>query len=403
MPVQQSGSAGQSSMGTSDVPVMVSNVAGSFAWHVLYERNPVLVKQTRDSHPYGPEQRRALDLLGEEIVSGPMRPMPRDAHDRAAWDHWGADYYGEPWADAPYLWSESYFYRRLLEAVEFFNPGPWYRHDPFEHLKTAELHDPTLDAHLAGLDNLAELPTREKTEALLLASLWGNRADLGFRIGMATTGQQQAQHTRLVADDTDAVASALDSGAASTICVVADNAGRELLSDLLLIDHLLDSGLAARVVLHVKPSPYYVSDATTSDFVQCLRRLASVPGAASEAAHRLQQATGDGRVALHAHEFYCAPLPLHDMPADLADEFADASMIILKGDLNYRRLVGDYHWPPTTAFADTEAYFPGRVVALRTLKSEAVVGIESTIVTDLDSTDQPWRTNGTYGLVQARI
>ncbi|MEV0611489.1 ARMT1-like domain-containing protein [Polymorphospora rubra] len=61
------------------------------------------------------------------------------------------------------------------------------------------------------------------------------------------------------------------------MCLVADNAGRELLADLVLVDHLLAAGLAERVTLHVKPYPYYVSDATTADVVGCLRRLASGP------------------------------------------------------------------------------------------------------------------------------
>ena len=36
-------------------------------------------------------------------------------------------------------WSESYFYRRVLDAVGFFEPGPWRGVDPFAPLKRAEL------------------------------------------------------------------------------------------------------------------------------------------------------------------------------------------------------------------------------------------------------------------------
>jgi hypothetical protein len=43
----------------------------------------------------------------------------------AAWSAWGAGLFGRPWLDAPFLWSESYFYRRLLDATGFFGPGPW--------------------------------------------------------------------------------------------------------------------------------------------------------------------------------------------------------------------------------------------------------------------------------------
>ena len=58
------------------------------------------------------------------------------------------------------------------------------------------------------------------------------------------------------------------------------------------------------------------------------------------------------------------------MPADLAEEFAASSLTLLKGDLNYRRLVGDRPGRRATPFADVTAYFPGPVAALRTLKSD---------------------------------
>jgi hypothetical protein len=91
----------------------------------------------------------------------------------------------------------------------------------------------------------------------------------------------------------------------------------------------------------------------------CLRRLAATRGTASEIAHRPHVAVAEGSVSLHTHEFYCAPWSYHRMPCDLAAEFEHASLTILKGDLNYRRLVGDHYWPPTTPFADVTAYFPG--------------------------------------------
>jgi len=70
---------------------------------------------------------------------------------------------------------------------------------------------------------------------LLLASLWGNRADLGFRIGVEATDGNHHDAAGLIADDTVPLLTALHSGP-QTIAVIADNAGRELLSDLILIE-----------------------------------------------------------------------------------------------------------------------------------------------------------------------
>jgi damage control phosphatase ARMT1-like protein len=91
------------------------------------------------------------------------------------------------------------------------------------------------------------------------------------------------------------------------------------------------------------------------------------------------------------------------MPGDLAAEFEHASLTILKGDLNYRRLVGDRYWPPTTPFADVTAYFPGPLAALRTLKSDVITGLAPATVADLDATGQPWRTDGSHGLIQLQL
>jgi Damage-control phosphatase ARMT1-like domain len=91
------------------------------------------------------------------------------------------------------------------------------------------------------------------------------------------------------------------------------------------------------------------------------------------------------------------------MPADLAAQFEHAALTILKGDLNYRRLVGDRDWPPTTPFTDVAAYFPGALAVLRTLKSDVITGLEPATVAGLVATGQPWRTDGNHGLIQVNM
>ena len=107
-----------------------------------------------------------------------------------------------------------------------------------------------------------------------------------------------------------------------------------------------------------------------------------------------------GRLRLYTHEFYCAPWDFRRMPADLAGEFAQASLTILKGDLNYRRLVGDRAWPAATPFASVVSHFPGQVAVLRTLKSDVVTGLSPAAVAELDGTGQPWRTDGNHAVIQ---
>jgi Damage-control phosphatase ARMT1-like domain len=424
-------------------PELLNNDPDGFAWGVWHDRTPKLVGQVKDAHPYGSAQRRALDGLLDEIAGGLIAPLgagPGEAVDQATWAAWGTDYFGTPWLDAPFLGSESYFYRRLLDAVGFFGPGAWQGIDPFAFLKEAELRDPALESDLAALDALGGRLVPEQGQIKLLASLWGNQADLGYLIDKSagpglggsagsgsggsgsaglgpggpgsagsgsggSAGPSATEPAGLVADDSAAFWAALGPGA--DVILVADNAGRELLADLVLIDHLLRHGQAASVALHVKPSPYYVSDATTADVLACLRRLTATPGSthsgsAAQIAARLTAALRAGQLTLDTHDFYCAPWSYHRLPADLAACYRRASLTILKGDLNYRRLTGDRAWPATTPLTSVTAYFPGRVAALRTLKSDVVTGLDPAVVARLDATRQPWRTNGQHGLIQVR-
>ncbi|MFE4411728.1 damage-control phosphatase ARMT1 family protein [Streptomyces sp. NPDC056821] len=384
-------------------PVLVGDEPGSFPHSVLAERHPAIVRQVRDAFPYGPEQHRALDALLESCAEGVIDDLPAAAPDRDRWQAWGLGRYaGHSWFDVPWLWSESYFYRRLLEAVGYFGPGPWQGIDPFRPSKLAELDSPETDEELAALDELEGKPAAERADALLHGSLWGNRADLGFRLS-AGGAEAGPPVPALVADDRAALWSLLPPSGTGTLCLVADNAGRELVPDLLLVAHLLAQGRVRRAVLHVKPYPYYVSDATTADVVDAVRRLTGAPGAAAQYGRHLWSAMADGRLTVRAHPFSCAPLPYGAMPADLREEFAAATLTVFKGDLNYRRLVGDRLWPPTTPFADTTGYFPGPLAALRTLKSDVITGLDADTEAALDAAEgERWRVAGTHALIQVR-
>ncbi|MFS1300864.1 damage-control phosphatase ARMT1 family protein [Streptosporangium longisporum] len=377
-------------------PEVMSDVPGSFTWRVLHERHPSLIARVREATPYDARRNRALDALLEEI-EGIMAPPEDSAHDRDLWESWDRGHIGRRWDEVPFLWAESYFYRRLLSAVGYFEPGPWRGVDPFEPFKQAELEGEAVDEELRELDALADAPAGERDQALILRALWGNRADLVFRI---SAGPDLAdREAGLVADDSALLWSLAGTG---RVCLVADNAGSELLPDLVLIDHLLHARGTGQVILHVKPLPYYVSDATVTDVLACLRRMAAAGGEAGRVAGRLRAAIGSDRLVLRAHAFSCAPLPYREMPVGMRDDFASASLTIMKGDLNYRRLVGDRAWPHTTPFAETTAYFPGPVAALRTLKSEVAVGLTGGTVEALERTGRPWLTTGTHALIQAR-
>jgi hypothetical protein len=112
----------------------------------------------------------------------------------------------------------------------------------------------------------------------------------------------------------------------------------------------------------------------------------------------LRQALLDARLALAPHPFWNSAGSLWDAPAELEQPFAEARLVILKGDAHYRRMVGDASWPPDTPSARVTCYFPAPLLSLRTLKSDPIVGLAPGQAAALDALDATWRVNGQRGL-----
>src|SRR5690606_28936363 len=95
--------------------------------------------------------------------------------------------------------------------------------------------------------------------------------------------------------------------------------------------------------------------------------LKQQPDAAWRAlAVRLAEAAANGRFVWQTHPFWTSPHPLWQLPTALYQQLAQADLLISKGDANYRRALGDAHWPYTTAVADIVSYLPVPILFLRT-------------------------------------
>jgi hypothetical protein len=188
--------------------------------------------------------------------------------------------------------------------------------------------------------------------------------------------------------------------AARRVDFILDNSGPELVCDLLLASWLLSSE-ERRVLLHAKRSPFYVSDATPADVRTAIEALAGSPDAAvRQAGQGLLRETNGGRLEVREHWFWNGPLFFSDMPSQLRRELAGSDLVLIKGDANYRRLVADRKWPPTTRMETLTGYFPAPLAVLRTLKSELVIDLEPGQAERLDLEDPEWRTNGRRGIIR---
>ena len=160
-------------------------------------------------------------------------------------------------------------------------------------------------------------------------------------------------------------------------------------------------GISATVRLHVKPHPTYVSDATIKDVRATLDYFeADTDSQVQALGSRLSDYWLQGRLQVRENFFWTSPLPGWELPLPVEMELSQSSLVISKGDANYRRLLGDLDWPSTTPFTDILAYFPTSIVALRTVKAEITCGLQSGQVESVAAKDPDWMIDGRWGLLQ---
>src|SRR3972149_5447746 len=112
---------------------------GSFARHTMQVRVPAIVRETSALNHFPSDIRAALESLAHEIENGPVQLLQEDTPDRDFWRQAWGDWAGRPWLDVPWYLSESYAYRRILEATRYFASGGWQGFDPFQVKKKTEL------------------------------------------------------------------------------------------------------------------------------------------------------------------------------------------------------------------------------------------------------------------------
>jgi len=380
--------------------LMVSE-PGSFAEHTIRVRKPQILADVLATNDYSAAVVAALGALEREIRREPVAPLPEGAWGAEHWADALAPWRRRRWVELPWFLAETYFYRRVLEAVEYFRPGPGFLADPFAPQKRAALDEalPALCAFLDGLPSDAD--DEAATGAWLYRSLWGNRADLSnIAVQQGTRAAADHDPAALLVDHGRDACSLFAGGRVRRLDVACDNGGMELLSDLGLVDALLGRGLVREVRLHLKPQPYFVSDAMIPDCQETIRALRRGADAALRGlGERLAGYLQTGALGLRTDPFWATSHFFRRLPAGLRAEMSGADLLLLKGDVNYRRLLEDRHWPPTTRLEAVAGHMPAPFLALRTLKAELIVGLREGEAERLDAEDPDWRINGRRGVV----
>ena len=207
----------------------------------------------------------------------------------------------------------------------------------------------------------------------VLVSLWVNRMDLsiwpaGGAGASGATGEEasadraaaafnealSAGERCLLHDDSAAAAAALLAPGCENVGLVVDNAGFELVCDLALADAVVcarrrraagGSSVKATVTLHVKAHPTFVSDAMDKDVRATVTAMCeSDDDAVAAMGRRWRSHLESGAWVIKPAFAWAQPQPLWELPREARDSLAAEDVVIIKGDANYRRLLGDRLW-----------------------------------------------------------
>ncbi len=251
-------------------------------------------------------------------------------------------------------------------------------HDPYYKTKMDSLQEEPVKKSLEkyGNCNITDLST------LLIHGVGANTSDLS----------QEGAHSDVVnephikpneSDDVNKYVEKLEEkrqkGGKVKVDILTDNCGLELLSDIELAVFLLKNGLSDSVVFHVRVLPQYVSDVTKNmfvdDFEQLLGRLEDMKSEGMDdfglLADVRKYMKGE-QICVKEDLFWNLPTYYYKHKAIFTEIIGTSDLVIVKGDLNYRKLVGDKDYYSLFWFRYRVRKIGYPVLALRAIKSSLV-------------------------------
>ena len=167
---------------------------GSFARSTITERKPQIIRQVMADNPYPPEIVAQLNDLVDEIATRPIQPVREAAPDVGFWNQALMQYPQCTWFEVPWYFAETYFYRRVLEAVFYFQDGDWKNYDPFQVQKRRQI-ETDIASFASEWDSFIAVEPDLAFETLLHSCLWGNRGDLSnFTVKVKALGRASCFH-----------------------------------------------------------------------------------------------------------------------------------------------------------------------------------------------------------------
>ncbi|VDN53913.1 unnamed protein product [Dracunculus medinensis] len=397
-------------------PVLNGLIKGSFVYKTIKDRWPKIIGKVVDqvhrhyhTHvaTYHQEGSRDITTVISELselmyrisTDKPLKDLTDNGENLCRWNKILSKLRDEAngevtWYSSDWIFAECYLYRFM--AGIFSKTATLNQFDPFEAPKQSAFIEKVVGKYLAEI------------------CLWGNTCDLSLSGGDSSAPIYSSVEMiknldeKILSNDIAEAETILMKAAGQRVDLVLDNAGFELFVDFVLADFLISMLNIGKVVCHGKSIPWFVSDVTVKDFNWLLRILGTSNNEVlREMGLRWQGMLAEGKLEFRAEEFWTLPFPYCDMhieDPDLYNDLKKSTLLIFKGDLNYRKLIGDRKWPHGTLFKTALRKFaPAPILALRILKAETLVGLSSDIIESINrqfGDKEDWMVAGEYAVVQ---
>uniref|UniRef100_A0A915PIP5 Sugar phosphate phosphatase n=1 Tax=Setaria digitata TaxID=48799 RepID=A0A915PIP5_9BILA len=315
------------------------------------------------------------------------------------------------WYRCDWLFAECFLYRQIVGL--FLKTTTLKEFDPFATQKQSSFIGciNTINGLTKHMEKVLAKADIAIIPYFLQVCLWGNTYDLSLSCG------EQIDPLPLLVDELtdkilcnqiDEADRILRSGEVDRVDIVLDNSGFELFADLALAEILINKFGVKKIFFHGKSMPWFVSDVTGRDFSWMIEMLiGSSDNLLKDFGAKCSQKLIDGSFVFQAHHFWTLPYSYYLMgekAPDLHHDLSHSSLIIFKGDYNYRKLVGDLEWPLDTPFKIAlRGFAPAPLLVLRTIKAETVAGLNSSVINELRKkygSGKGWMTTGEYAVAQ---
>lgn len=206
---------------------------------------------------------------------------------------------------------------------------------------------------------------------------------------------------------------------------LVDNSGVEFFADLTFAYVLLQMQSINNVILHINKLPVFVSDVIESDYEHMMGLVEKIvnnidnknkeisetkqnaddnntqPGY-GKALKKIQDLVKEEKIKIVSNFIWNMPTPYKELrKKDDRDVFSKPnSILIIKGDLNYRRLVEDKNWKYNKKIENFTQYIECPTLVVRSIKSNLVLDFKESEYNKLQKTDKYWKENGEYGVIR---